>query len=90
MAIVDIQPDPTGEWACVDATTKIPYFQIDIADEKVLRETFNRIHGMFESIDVLINAAGIFNDRNIDLTFKVNVVITIEIDFQSRKHIQIT
>lgn len=45
---------------------------------------------MFESIDVLINAAGIFNDEDIDLTFKVNVVITIEIDFQSRKHIQIT
>lgn len=55
-------------------SAKISYFQIDITEEADLRKTFYRINENFESIDILINAAGIFNDTNIDLTFRVNVV----------------
>lgn len=78
LAIVDIQSSPTEQLDQLIREyplTKICYFEADITDETVLRTTFNRINEIFESIDVLINSAGIFNDRNIDQTFKVNVVI---------------
>lgn len=77
MAIVDIQSTPNEQLNRLFAEyplTKISYFQIDITDEADLRKTFNRINEKFKSIDILINAAGIFNDTNIEKTFKVNVV----------------
>lgn len=78
LAIVDIQSSPNeqlDQFIRGYPLTKICYVQADITDETVLRTTFNRINEIFESIDVLINAAGVFNDRNIEQTFKVNVVI---------------
>lgn len=84
LAIVDIQCTPNEQLEQLTSDhplTKISYFQTDITDETALRTTFHRINDHFECIDILINAAGIFNDKNIDLTFKVNVVIRIEIFF---------
>lgn len=79
LAIVDIQAAPNEQldhWRREYPLTNIRYFQIDVTDAHVLRTTFNRIYGNFQSVDVLINAAGIFNDKNLELTFKVNVVIS--------------
>lgn len=80
LAIVDIQSAPNEQLDQLlhdYPLTKIYYFQIDVTDANVLRTTFNRINEIFQSFDILINAAGIFNDKNIDLTFKVNVVINV-------------
>lgn len=55
-------------------TTRIVYFECDITIKDELEATFNSIVEIFQQVDILINAAGIFNDKNIQQTFKVNVV----------------
>ena len=55
-------------------STSIAYFECDISVEKDLKRTLNEIHEQFGTIDILINSAGIFNDRDVELTLRVNVV----------------
>lgn len=75
--MIDIQPKPTK--ILDDFNERFPnaniiYFQTDITFKVELEATFNAIREIFPSIDILINTAGIFNDKNVELTFKVNVV----------------
>lgn len=77
LAIVDIQSEPSDLLENLKlqyANTQIVYFKCDISVKDEIETTFNTIESLFQSIDILINAAGIFNDKNIELTFKVNVV----------------
>lgn len=77
LAIIDIQPKPTkilDEFNENFPQARTMYFQTDITFKIELEATFNAIKEIFPSIDVLINTAGIFNDKNVELTFKVNVV----------------
>lgn len=53
---------------------QVVYFQCDVSIRDELQTAFNSILNIFKKIDILINAAGIFNDKNVELTFKVNVV----------------
>lgn len=53
--------------------TRIIYFECDISVKDELEATFNSIADIFQRVDILINVAGIFNDKNILQTFKVNV-----------------
>lgn len=77
LAIIDMQPIPThflDELKTRRPRTQIMYFQCDISLEDRLSSTFDEIARIFQKIDILINAAGIFNDIDVELTFKVNVV----------------
>lgn len=77
LAIVDIQSEPANildELRNRFPKTEILYFQTDVTLKDELETTFKEVRETFESIDILINAAGIFNDRDVELTFKVNVV----------------
>lgn len=77
MAIVDIQSKPIDlldELKTKNPNIRIVYFECDISVKDELEATFNSIVDIFQRVDILINAAGIFNDKNVQLTFKVNVV----------------
>lgn len=77
MAIVDIQSKPIDlldELKTQNPNIRIIYFECDISVKDELEATFNSIIDIFQRVDILINAAGIFNDKNVQLTFKVNVV----------------
>lgn len=77
MAIVDIQRKPItllDELKVNNPQARIVYFECDVSVKDEIEATFNAIDNIFRKIDILINAAGIFNDKNIELTFKVNVV----------------
>lgn len=77
LAIVDIQSMPTDlidDLKLLHPHSRIIYFHCDVTIKDELRTTFNSIVNIFQAIDILINAAGIFNDKDIELTFKVNVV----------------
>lgn len=77
LAIIDMQPIPThflDELKTRSPRTQIMYFQCDISLKDRLSSTFDEIARIFQKIDILINAAGIFNDIDVELTFKVNVV----------------
>lgn len=77
MAIIDIQAIPThllDELKTTHPRTQIIYFQCDITLKDGLRSTFKEITSNFRKIDILINAAGIFNVIDVERTYKVNVV----------------
>lgn len=77
LAIVDIQSDPMeliNELELQYPKIQIEYFVCDVTIKEEIESTFNEIESLFGTVDILINAAGIFNDKNIELTFKVNVV----------------
>lgn len=77
LAIVDIQSDPMeliNELKLQYPKIQIVYFVCDVTIKEEIESTFNEIESLFGTVDILINAAGIFNDKNIELTFKVNVV----------------
>lgn len=77
MAIVDIQPKPVDlldDLKQRHPHIRIVYFECDIVMKDEINATFNAIECIFQTVDILINAAGIFNDKNVELTFKVNVV----------------
>lgn len=46
--------------------TQIIYIQCDISLKDKLRNTFDEIASIFRKIDVLIHAAGIFNDTDVE------------------------
>lgn len=53
---------------------QINHFQCDVSSKDDLRSTFDKIASAFRKSDILINAAGIFNDNHVECTFKVDVV----------------
>lgn len=78
--MIDIEPKPTeilDEFNQQFPHAQIMYFQTDITFKVELEATFNVINDIFPSIDILVNTAGIFNDKNVELTFKVNVVCLV-------------
>lgn len=77
LAIVDIQSDPLeliNDLKLQYPKIQIVYFVCDATIKEEIESTFNEIESLFGTVDILINAAGIFNDKNVELTFKVNVV----------------
>lgn len=82
LAIVDIQPKPNDlldEFKAEHPQIRIVYFECDISVKDEIESTFDSIGSIFQSVDILINAAGIFNDKNVEQTFKVNVVRAIKL-----------
>ncbi|XP_055324744.1 alcohol dehydrogenase 2-like [Sitodiplosis mosellana] len=76
LAIVDIQTKPVDlldKLKTQNPTTRIVYFECDISVKDELESTFQSIADMFKQVGILINAAGTFNDKDVQLTFKVNV-----------------
>lgn len=53
---------------------RIAYFKCDISVKDEVEATFNSVESMFQTVDIIINSAGILNDKKMELTFKVNVV----------------
>lgn len=87
LAIVDIQSDPLeliNDLKLQYPKIQIVYFVCDVTIKEEIESTFNEIESLFGTVDILINAAGIFNDKNVELTFKVNVVRRIP--YETKQH----
>lgn len=52
----------------------IIYLKTDIANRDQLNESFKNILKKFNEINVVVNTAGIFDDRNVNLTLIINAV----------------
>lgn len=57
----------------------IVYVKTNVAEYEQLIESFAHVVQKFGHIDIVINAAGIFNDKNVNETLTVNVVSIFEL-----------
>lgn len=59
--------------------SQIIYIKTDVSDKKQLEDAYKNIIDKFETIDIVVNSAGIFNDHNIEQTLNVNIVSYLKI-----------
>lgn len=52
--------------AMEEAGARVHYFQVDVRDEKAFQDLIDRIYGEFGRLDVVINGAGIIEDKLLD------------------------
>ena len=62
VAICDID-EQTGAKTALEIGGKVHFFKLDIGDEEQVRKTVEDIQKQFSKIDILINNAGITNDK---------------------------
>lgn len=77
LAIIDVQDKQTEVLKQLndDYSDKyIVYVKTNVAEYEQLIESFAHVVQKFGHIDIVINAAGIFNDKNVNETLTVNVV----------------
>lgn len=77
MAIIDIQDRQKEILKQLndEFTSKyILYLKTDIAKQEQLEESFKNVLEKFGQIDVIVNTAGVFNDKDVNLTLTVNAV----------------
>lgn len=48
--------------------------KMDVANRKGIEATYEEIKKTFGSIDIVVNVAGIFNDKDVQRTLLVNLV----------------
>lgn len=77
MAIVDIQDRQKEILKKLndEFTSKyIIYLKTDISQQEQLEDSFKHILEKFGQIDIVVNTAGVFNDKDVNLTLTVNAV----------------
>lgn len=76
VAILDIQSDDEAKKFLVDhiPETKYKYFKINVASKDEIEECYKKIMVLFKRIDIVVNVAAIFNDKNFQQTLDVNIV----------------
>lgn len=76
VAIIDIQ-DNLEEFVKLRAahpTQSVMIIKMDVANKKGVEATYEEIKKTFGSIDIVVNVAGIFNDKDVQRTLLVNLV----------------
>lgn len=77
IAIIDIQDKQSAVLKKLndEFTAKyIIYIKTNVGQQAQLIESFKHIVEKFGNIDIVINAAGIFNDKDVNQTMTVNAV----------------
>lgn len=77
LAIIDIQDQQSEVLKKLnnEFTAKyIIYIKTNVGHQSQLVESFKHVVEKFGSIDIVINAAGIFNDKDVNQTLTVNAV----------------
>lgn len=76
VAIIDIQ-DNLEEFVKLRAahpTQSVMIIKMDVANKKGVEATYEEIKKTFGNIDIVVNVAGIFNDKDVQRTLLVNLV----------------
>lgn len=81
VAILDIQSEDEAKKYLAGhiPETKYKYFKINVGSKDEIEECYKQIMVIFNRIDIVVNVAGIFNDKNVQLTLDINIVSTYEL-----------
>lgn len=76
VAILDIQSEDEAKNLLANHVpeTKYIYFQINVASKNEIEDCYKEIMTSFKRIDIVVNVAGIFNDKNVQQTLDINIV----------------
>lgn len=71
LAIIDLADEVSEKFK---SNNSVKYVQADMGDKDQLRRSLDLIWFEFEGFDIIINAAGIANERDPEKTFTINAV----------------
>lgn len=90
VAVIDL-PTSKGQEATATLENKFGkdravFFACDVSNNEDLEKTFKKVLDLFERLDILINNAGIVNDKQLERTINVNMKATINSTFLAIDH----
>lgn len=79
MALLDVREDPIKleQLKSKFSEANIIYLTTDITKRNVIDQTLKSVRDQFQQIDIVLNSAGILNEKEIELVVATNLVRTI-------------
>lgn len=76
MAVFDIDDskDTMKQLQTEFPKANVLYKKVDVSNRKEVQQAFNDVHTAFDSIDIVVNGAGIMDEQNVEKSLSVNVV----------------
>uniref|UniRef100_A0A1B0CF94 15-hydroxyprostaglandin dehydrogenase n=2 Tax=Lutzomyia longipalpis TaxID=7200 RepID=A0A1B0CF94_LUTLO len=82
------EPEIVSEWRKNFPTATITYFQADVSCPEDLQKTYNAFVSSIESLDIVVNCAGFFNERARKKMIDVNFYGLVESTFLAIEHMR--